>query len=691
MDGMIKMRNPLCHSSQAFNLPDFPAIRPAHVVPAIDELLASYRNGVEKWMGSGSRRDWAMVEAELDWADGLERAWSPVSHLNSVADNEALRKVYNEGLERLTEHGNWRQQHQGIFLAYQELRQSPQFEELSPVQQRIIELELRDFFLAGIALPDEEQAVYRELVLRMSKLGSRFGENLLDATRAWVKEYQDTRQLQGLPEAELNLLAGLARSRGKEGWLVDLSHPSFNAVMTYADDRGLRKEVYTAYVTRASDQGPAAGQWDNAPLIDELLSLRHQLARLLGFNNYVEYSLSRRMADTPGTVLSFLHSLADKARPAARKQYTELEFFAEEQGAQTPLKAWDIAYWSERFRQAELHLSDEELKPFFPLEHMLDALFHTADRLFGLNLVPDQSIATWHQDVRFYWLQDDSGRRFAGLFMDLFARNDKRGGAWMDVCLSRRKTKETTQLPMAYLTCNFAPPVGEQPCLMTHNDVQTLFHEFGHCLHHLLTEIEWPQVNGINNVEWDAIELPSQLFENWCWEDEILSKFARHYKTGLQMPEDLKERMLRSRHFQKALFLVRQLECAICDLRLHLEYDPENPRAPLDVLNEAREQVAVIPVPGWNRFLNGFGHIFGGGYSAGYYSYLWAEQLAADAWDRFRHEGVFKAETGKILRDEILAVGASRPALESFVAFRGRPPEPGPLLESYGLKELPYV
>ncbi len=679
------MQNPLSHSKQAFHLPDFPAIRPKHVMPAIDELLTSYRDGIESLLGSGIPPSWDMVEAELEWSDGLSRAWSPVSHLNSVADSGALREAYNEGLERLTEHENWRQQHQGIFLAYQELSQSPLFKELSPVQQRIIELELRDFFLAGIALPDEEQAVYRQLVLRMSKLGSRFGENLLDATRAWTTEFQDTSRLRGLPEAELNLLAGLAHSRGKEGWLVDLSHPSFNAVMTYAEDQGLRKEVYTAYVTRASDQGPSAGRWDNAPLINELLSLRHQLACLLGFENYVEYSLSRRMADSAETVLQFLQGLADKAIPAAQQQYAALISFAQGQGAQLPLEAWDIAFWSERFRQAELNLSDEELKPYFPLERMLEALFYTAERLFGLHMVCDDSIVSWHEDVRFYWLRDESGKRIAGLFMDLFARNDKRGGAWMDVCLSRREVRGVTQMPMAYLTCNFAPPVADQPCLMTHDDVQTLFHEFGHCLHHLLTVIEWPQVNGINNVEWDAVELPSQLFENWCWEDEILSKFARHYQTGLQMPRELKERLLRSRHFQKALFLVRQLEYARCDLILHLEYDPENPRDPLDVLQQCREQLAVIPVPEWNRFLNGFGHIFGGGYSAGYYSYLWAEQLAADAWGCFRQDGAFKPETGKALRDEILAVGASRPALESFIAFRGRPPEPGPLLESYGL------
>jgi oligopeptidase A len=636
-------------------------------MPALEGMLETYRSG------------------ELDWADDLSRAWSPVSHLNSVADNEDLREAYNAGLERLTEHANWRQQHRGIFGAYQALRESPEFASLSPVQQRIVDLELRDFFLAGVALPEEEQAVYRQLVLRMSKFGAKFGENLLDATRAWTRHYEDVSCLKGLPEAELNMLAGLARSHGKEGWLVDLSHPSFNAVMTHAEDRELRKEVYEAYVTRASDCGPTAGQWDNAPLIAELLSLRHQLARLLGFDNYVGYALSRRMAESPAVVLSFLEGLADKALPAAKEQFSRLVAFVESQEAALPLQAWDIAYWSERYRQRELKLSDEVLKPYFPLQRMLDALFHTAGRLFEICLVRDDSIASWHEDVRYYWLQDDEGRRFAGLFMDLFARKDKRGGAWMDVCLSRRKMEDGPQLPVAYLTCNFASPVDDQPCLMTHDDVQTLFHEFGHCLHHMLTVIEWPQVNGINNVEWDAVELPSQLLENWCWEDEILARFARHHKTGQEMPADLKDRLLRSRHFQKAIVLVRQLEYAICDLRLHLEYDPERPRNPQEVLDEVREQLAVLPVPDWNRFLNGFSHIFGGGYSAGYYSYLWAEQLAADAWDRFRQEGAFRPETGKALRAEILAVGGSRPAMESFIAFRGRPPEPGPLLASYGL------
>jgi oligopeptidase A len=679
------MRNSLLQTDQAHRLPDFPAIEPDHVMPALDKLLENYRKGVEKWMASGLEPDWEMVEAEMVWADELNRAWSPVSHLNSVADNEELRKAFNAGLERLTEHGNWRQQHQGIFKAYQDLRNSPAFDKLSAVQQRIIELELRDFFLAGVALPQEQQEAYSKLVLRMSKLGAKFGENLQDATRAWSRQFDDASHLQGLPEADLNVLAGLARGRNLEGWVVDLSFPSYNSILTHAEDRELRKEVYQAFVTRASELDSPEGQWDNTPVIEELLSLRHQLARLLGFENYVEFALSRRMAESPLAALSFLQGLATKAAPLAKEQYARLNEFAETQGAALPLQAWDVAYWSERYRQSELNLSDELLKPYFPLEHMLDALFHSAHRLFNMTVTRDQSVAVWNDDVRFYWLVDESGQRFAGVFMDLFARKEKRGGAWMDVCLSRRKMEQEEQLPIAYLTCNFSPPAGDQPCLMTHHDVETLFHEFGHCLHHLLTKIEWPHVNGINNVEWDAVELPSQLLENWCWEDEILSRFARHYQSGEEMPVELKTRLLRSRHFQKAIFLVRQLEYGICDLRLHLEYDPENPRSPQDLLDEVRQQLAVVPIPDFNRFLNGFSHIFGGGYSAGYYSYLWAEQLAADAWERFCEEGAFTAETGKSLRDEILAVGASRPAMESFIAFRGRPPEPGPLLKSYGL------
>ena len=679
------MENPLARGAKENRLPDFAGIEPVHVMPALEQLLAEYQQGVAQELGSGPDQGWALVEAETAWADALARAWSPVSHLNSVVDNAELREAYNAGLERLTEHANWRQQHVGLFTAYRALKDSPEFRQHSDVQQRIVDLELRDFHLAGVDLSPEDQAEYREITLRLSKLRSKFSENLLDATRAWTRHFAQVSELDGLPEAELKLLAGIAESHGREGWMADLNAPSFQAVMTYAQDQGLRREIYEAYVTRASEKGPHGGQWDNSPIISEVLSLRHRLARLLGFDNYVDYALASRMAESPLAVLDFLLDLARQARPAAQEQYSALEEFAAEKGADIPLKAWDIAFWSERFRQDQLGLSDEELKPYFPLERMLAALLHVSERLFGIQMVQDDSVETWHEDVRFYWLEDSRGERFSGLYMDLFARRDKRGGAWMDTCQSLRYSGQGRQPPVAYLTCNLAPPVGEQPCLMTHHDMQTLFHEYGHCLHHLLTDIDWPQVNGINNVEWDAVELPSQLLENWCWHDEILSRYARHHQTGEALPQVLKERLLRSRHFQKALFLVRQLEYGLCDLRLHLEYDPDSPVDPLEVLSEVRRNVSVVPVPDWNRFLNGFSHIFGGGYAAGYYSYLWAEQLAADAWGRFLEEGVLKEETGEALRKEILSVGASRPAMDSFIAFRGRPPEPGPLLNAYGL------
>jgi oligopeptidase A len=679
------MDNPLSSNPHPHRLPRFSDIEPSHVESALDEKLSAWRKGMTAALDEGGLGGWPLVAAEVAWSEALSRAWSPVSHLNSVADNEALRAAYNDGLQKLTEHDNWRAQNEALYRAYQSLKESGEWHSLSAVQRRIVNLELRDFELSGVALPPEQKAVYRELRLKLSKLGTTFQENLLDATRGWTLHLEDEQRLAGIPQAERKLLQEIARQHDRPGWMIDLNAPAFHAVMTYAEDRGLRREVYEAYVTRASNQGPNAGRWDNQPVIEELLALKHRLANLLGFANYAEYALARRMADSPQAVLEFLEALAARAHPAAVRQMKDLETFAAASGAAIPLQAWDVGFWSERYRQAELRLSDEELKPYFALEPMLQALEHTANALFGLRFVADNAVETWHPDVRFFWLQDREGQPFAGIYMDLFARQDKRGGAWMDVCLSRLGGDQP-QRPVAYLTCNFSPPVGEQPCLMTHNDVETLFHEFGHCLHHLLTEIDWPQINGISNVEWDAVELPSQLLENWCWTDQVLASYARHYQTGEPMPEALKMRLLRSRSFQGALFLVRQLEYALCDFRLHLEYDPEHPVNPQDLLREIRADLAVVPVPEWNRFLNGFAHIFGGGYAAGYYSYLWAEQLSADAWGRFEEQGALDARTGEALRREILAVGASRPAMDSFVAFRGRQPSPDPLLKMYGLE-----
>lgn len=674
--------NPICRIT---GLPDFPAISVADILPNLETLVANYRSGVEQWLESGAPRDWSFVEAEIRWADSIERAWSPVSHLNSVADEADLRQAYNAGLALLTEHQTWRQQHHGIFEIYHSLRHSENFQSLTKAQQRVVELEIRDFHLAGVDLGEADREEYRQIMLRTSALGSQFQENVLDATHAWTLHFDDPAALAGLPEAELRLLAENARVHEQQGWLVDLTYPSFDAVMTYAEDRELRRTVYTAYVTRASDQGPQAGRWDNTPVINEYLSQRHRLARLLGFANYPAYVLSTRMARTADAVETFLDDLATRALPAARSQFKALETFAGEGGAVLPLEPWDLSFWSERYRQAELGLSDEVLKPYFPLDAMISALFHICGRIFSVSLEADPQVPVWHEQARFYWLHDGNGERCAGLYMDLFARQGKRGGAWMGVCQSRRLRPDGTQLPVAYLNCNFPPPADGHPSLLTHHDLQTLFHEFGHCLHHMLTEVDWPQINGINNVEWDAVELPSQLLENWCWEEHLLDGFARHYQTGEPLPPELRDRLLRSQHFHKALTLVRQLEYAVSDLRLHLHYDPDHPRNPLEVVSDVRREYAVVETPGWNRSLHSFIHIFGGGYSSGYYSYLWAEQLAADVWERFLDEGPFNPSTGLSLREEIYAAGASRPAMDSFRAFRGREPQAGPLLRSYGL------
>ncbi len=680
--------------SPATGLPQFSAIDPADAYGVILRLINRHRTAVETWLDEHAKLDtasrnaaaWGFVELEEALSDAIGKAWSPISHLQAVADNDELREAYKQCLEMLTEHQTWRSQNTAIYRIFADLRRAPEFDFLLPGQQRIVELELRDFHLAGVDLSEADRNRYAGIMMRMSALGARFQENLLDATQAWNFHTEDRSALTGLPESELRLLEANAAAHDKQGWLVDLSYPSYSAIITYAEDRDLRQLVYTAFVTRASDQGPQAGRWDNTAIIDEMLSLRHQLALLLGFENYAEYALVSRMAGSPKLVMDFLKRLAQRALPAAHKQFEDLQAFALASGADEPLKPWDLAFWSERYRSAELQLSDEILKPYFPMDSIFNALCHTARQVFGITLEVDTLVDVWDPDVRFYWLKDESGKRIAGMYADLFTRKVKRGGAWMDTFRSRRIGPDGIQLPIAYLNCNFPPPQEDHPSLLTHHDVETLFHEFGHSLHHMLTEVDWPQINGLNNVEWDAVELPSQLLENWCWEEVFLDGFARHYVSGEALPPDLKQRLLRSRNFQKAIQLMRQLEFALGDFRLHLEYNARQPRAPLDLIEEVRQQYGLLEVPEWNRFLNSFSHIFGGGYAAGYYSYLWAEQLAADAWERILESGPWSAAAGAALRKEILSVGASRPSMESFVAFRGRPPEEGPLLRSYGLE-----
>ena len=508
---------------------------------------------------------------------------------------------------------------------------------------------------------------------------------MLDATQAWTKHLSDESDLAGLPDSARAQARQTAQQRDLDGWLLTLELPSYLPVLNYADDRELRRELYDAYCTRASDQGPNAGQWDNGPVMERILALRHELAQLLGFHDYTEYSLATKMADSPAQVLDFLSDLARRARPQAQRELEELRAFARGRFGADELAPWDIGYYSEKLRQHRYQLSQEELRPYFPITRVLPGLFAVAERLFDVTIHPLEEVEVWHPDVRVYEIVDASGQRRGRFYLDLYARPHKRGGAWMDGCLARRRLDSGVRLPAAYLVGNFTPPVGDDPALLTHQEVLTMFHEFGHGLHHLLTQVDYLPVAGIHGVEWDAVELPSQFLENWCWSREALDLLTGHYRTGEPLPEDLYKRMLAAKHFQAGIFLARQLEFGLFDFRLHRDYDPARGGRVREILDEVRRQVAVIIPPDYNRFANTFTHIFAGGYAAGYYSYKWAEVLSADAFSAFEEQGIFDATTGARFRENILEVGGSRPALASFVAFRGREPRIEPLLRLSGI------
>ncbi|WP_266168792.1 M3 family metallopeptidase [Dyella subtropica] len=672
-------------------LPAFPQIRPEHVAPAIDTLLADYREGIDALTAAGGPRDFAGVMLTQERLEQqLARAWSPVSHLHSVADSEALREVYGPAEEKLTDHAIELGQNRELYQVVQALADAPDFAALSRPERALIEHALRDFKLSGVALEEPARSRYRAIGVELSKLSTEFSNAVLDATDAWHEHITDERDLAGVPESGRAVLRQYAKEQDLDGYLVTLKQPSVQTVLTYADNRGLRERVYWAYQTRASDQGPHAGKYDNGPRIEKIMALRHEAALLLGFANAAEESLATKMAASPTEVMEFLHDLAQRARPVARKELATLREFASKELKLDNLESWDVGYASEKLRQKNYDLDEEQLKPYFPLPAVIDGLFGLVQKLYGVTLSLREGVDVWHPEVRYYDMRDADGRVFAGAYVDLYARSGKRGGAWMDVCRARFDDGASEQLPVAFLTCNFAPPTEGRPALLTHDDVLTLFHEFGHGLHHLLTEIALPSIGGIEGVEWDAVELPSQFMENFGWNREALDLFARHWQTGERLPEELFQRMLAARYFQAGLFLVRQLEFALFDFSLHLGYDPEQGARTLAVLEEVRKEVAVLHPPIWQRFPNGFSHIFAGGYAAGYYSYLWAELLSADAFGEFEERAkasgsVIDRSTGERFRQEILAVGASRPALESFMAFRGRKPEPEALLRSYGL------
>jgi oligopeptidase A len=722
--------NPLLAARE---LPEFSAIEPAHVAPAIDALLHDYRAAVEALVADPGARDFDRLIAPLEhWEDRLNRAWSPIGHLHGVKDSPALREVYGPTLEKLTEHGTELGQHRGLYEAVAAVRRAPAFGSLDRARRTLVEDALRDFELSGVALEEPARSRFKAIQTELSKLETEFEEAVLDATEAWTRAVTEA-ELAGLPESARDILAQAARDKGQDGHLATLKGPAVQAVLTFADDRALREAVYTAYNTRASDVqgrtsaagagragaadvqertsaagagragaadvqgrtsaagagragaaelGPNASTHDNSARIERILALRHEAAQLLGYASAAHVSLADKMAGTPERVLAFLHDLAARARPVALRELEELRRFAREELGLDDLQPWDVGYASEKLRQRRFDFSEEDLKPYFPLPAVEAGLFAIASRVFGVSFRARDGVDVWHPDVRFFDVLDADGKPVAGFYVDNYARAGKRGGAWMDVCRSRSRG-QTLALPVAYLTCNVAPPTDGKPALLTHDDVITLFHEFGHGLHHMLTEVDWPGVAGISGVEWDAVELPSQFMENFCWQRETLDLFARHVDTGAPLPEALHRKMLDARHFHAGLFLVRQF--ALFDFRVHLEFDPARGARALQVLDEVRAEVAAIVPPAWHRFPHAFTHVFAGGYAAGYYSYLWAEVLSADAFAAFEEAGLFDAATGARYRREILAVGGSRPALESFVAFRGREPAPDALLRSYGL------
>lgn len=675
------MTNPLLDDTR---LPDFHQIQPKHVEPAIDSLLQDNRDAVATLLDELESPTWEnFVEPVEIMEDRLSRAWSPVQHLNAVVNTDELREAYNACLPKLSDYATEMGQNVRLFEAYRAV--SEHAPHLNPVQKKVLDNALRDFHLAGVDLPPEQKQRYKEISQELSQLTSKFEENILDATNAWSKQVTDESELSGLPESALALARQQAEQRELDSWLLTLEFPSYFPVISYADSRSLRREVYEAFSTRASDKGPHAGQFDNTEVMERILELRQESARLLGFDNYAERSLAKKMARSPDEVMGFLTDLSERARPQAQKEIAELTEFARVQFGMERLEAWDIPYYAEKLRQDRFNISQEELKPYFPDTRVVPGMFSVVERLFGIRIQQVEGVETWHPDVRFYEIRSEEGEVRGEFYLDLFARPKKRGGAWMDGCTTRFFTDTLDQIPVAYLTCNFTPPVGDDPALLTHDEVETLFHEFGHGLHHLLTRIDFPAVAGINGVAWDAVELPSQFMENFCWEKEALELFSGHFETGEPIPDELYDRMLAAKNFQSAMQLVRQLEFSLFDFRLHREYEPGQTGTVYKVLEEVRGQVAVVRPPEWNRFPHGFSHIFAGGYAAGYYSYKWAEVLSADAYSLFEEQGVMSEAAGRSFLNNILEQGGSKDAMDLFVAFRGREPSIDALLRHSGI------
>ncbi len=664
-------------------LPRFPDIKTEHITPAVDALITQCQSVIEAVTQDSTPATWkAFVEPMEIANEQLSRAWGQVGHLNAVMNSPELRKVYNDNLPKITAYYTDLGQNEALFKQYKALKASAEFLGLNPAQQQIVKNELRDFRLGGAELVTEKKAQFKAICEKLSQLSAKFSDNVLDATNAFSHCVSDEKALKGLPADIMEAAQEAAKKEGLQGWKFTLHAPSYLPVMQYAEDRAFRQLMYRAYVTRASELGSAA--LDNTPLIKDIVRLRQELAHLLGFKNYAQYSLEPKMAQTPEEVSTFLLELAQRAKPYAQKDLQELQDFAKNEAGLDPLEPWDIAFVSEKLRVARYAFSEQEVKDYLPETTVIPGMFQLIETLYGLSITPTEA-PRWSPEVRFYSIHNRSGQLIGQFYLDLFARSTKRGGAWMDEAITRKKLHSGIQVPVAYLNCNFSGSVGGQPAQFTHDEVITLFHEFGHGLHHLLTEVNDLGVSGIHGVEWDAVELPSQFMENFCWEWDVLRPMTRHYKTGKPLPKSLFDKMLAAKNFHSGLQMLRQIEFSLFDLELHDQFDPSGSHSVLDLLNDIRARVAVLFPPDYHRFANSFTHIFAGGYAAGYFSYKWAEVLSADAFSLFEEKGVLNPEVGQHFRQEILAVGGSRPAMDSFKAFRGRAPNIEALLRHNGM------